>query len=69
MATLADAQAQLAAWEAASLALASNKSYTIGGRTLTRANSDEVIKMISYWERKVDKLLSGGIRFTGVTPL
>lgn len=53
MATLAEAQAQLAAWEAASLATSSGKSYTIdtGGinRQLTRNNADEIVAMINHW--------------------
>ena len=47
------AQAQLNAWLAASLALTKSQSYEIGGRKLTRANTDEVRRMIQYWEGKV----------------
>lgn len=53
---LADAQAQLNAWTAASLALADGKSYAIGDRTLTRVNADEILRMIGYWQRQVDAL-------------
>lgn len=62
MATLAEATAQLAAWEAASLATASGRSYAIGDRQLTRNNAEEIINMINYWQRKVDALTaaSGG---------
>ena len=56
MATLAEATTQLAAWEAASLALAAGKSYSIGDRSLTRNDAVEVRSMISYWQRKVDTL-------------
>jgi hypothetical protein len=66
MTTLADAQAQLAAWEAASLALAKSQSYTISvegsQRTLTRADGAEVREMIAYWTRRVAELAAGGRR-------
>lgn len=51
--TQADAQAQLDAWEAASLALASSQSYSIGGRTLTRADGQEIRAQLGYWRRAV----------------
>jgi hypothetical protein len=66
MTTLADAQAQLAAWEAASLALAKSQSYTIAvdgsQRTLTRTNAAEVREMITFWQREVAQLKAGGRR-------
>jgi hypothetical protein len=54
--TLAQADAQLALWLAASTAVAANQSYTIAGRTLTRAHAAEVRKMLDYWEAKVKSL-------------
>lgn len=67
MATLSEAQAQLAAWEAASLALAEGKSASFsnaGGasRSLTVADADEVQRMIAYWERKVASLSASSSR-------
>ena len=56
MATLSEAQAQLAAWEAASLKTAEGKSYAIGDRSLTRNNADEIAKMINYWAGQVNAL-------------
>lgn len=53
--SLAQAQAQLDAWLAASIAVARNQSYTIGDRTLTRANAKEIQSMITYWEARVNK--------------
>lgn len=53
---LATAKAQLDAWTAASLALASGQSYAIGDRQLSRANADEVLRMVNYWQRQVDTL-------------
>ena len=76
MATLAEAQSNLAAWEAASLALASSSSYTLpGGRSITRANADEVTRMIAFWQRQVARLgtvaaggRTGGHKLARFTP-
>lgn len=57
--TLAQAQAQLDAWLAASLAIASNQSYTIGMRTLTRADAKDVQAQITFWENRVQTLSRG----------
>lgn len=59
--TLADAQAQLAAWLAASSAVASSQSYEIEAangsrRKLTRADAAEIRGQIDYWDRKVKEL-------------
>ncbi len=67
--TLQQAQAQLDAWLAASTAVASNQSYEIdtgnGRRKLTRADAEQVLRMVSYWQDKVSALtpaVSGGRR-------
>lgn len=57
--TQAKAEAQLQLWLDASTALAANRSYTIGDRTLTRANAQEVRDMIDYWQGWVDRLAAG----------
>ena len=54
--TLAEAKAQLSAWQDASLALATGQSYSLGGRSLTRSNAMEVQQMITYWTRQVREL-------------
>jgi len=54
--TLTEAQAQLDAWEAASLAVASNQSYTIKDRSLTRADASDILAMINYWSGMVARL-------------
>lgn len=55
--TLTAAQTQLDTWIAASTAVASaGQSYTINGRTLTRANAREIQQMIEYWSAKVSEL-------------
>ena len=68
MATLTEAQAQLAAWEAAALALASAQSYSIGGRTLTRADGQTIRENIAYWQRTVQGLTAqnSGARHGGI---
>jgi hypothetical protein len=67
---LAQAQAQLDLWLAASQALATSHSYTIGTQTFTRADGSTVLRMIDYWEKKVSRLSSStpGIKVFGVTP-
>lgn len=70
--TLAQAEAQLAVWLAASTAAAANQSYTVGDRSLTRANAAEIRTQIDYWQGYVNRLQpgrSGGMRVRGVTPV
>lgn len=70
--TLLQAEAQLTAWIAASTAVSQGQAYTIGTRTLSRANASEILKMINFWEAKVLRLADGsggGIRVRGITPL
>ena len=56
---LATAQAHLDQWIAADLAVVTGQSYTIGGRSLTRANAAEIRKNIDYWNRWVQRLSAG----------
>ena len=58
--SLAQAQAHLDAWLAADLAVAQGQSYTIGTRTLTRANVVEVRNNVMHWQRQVQILSRGG---------
>lgn len=60
--TLAQAQAQLDAWLAASLATATGQAYEIAGRRLTRANAAEITANINTWNARVVtlSLQSGG---------
>ena len=60
--TKAQAEAQLSAWLAASLAVASNQSYSIGNRSLTRADAEDITKQIDYWQGYVNRLSSQGSR-------
>ena len=58
--TLEQAQAQLDAWLAASLAVAQGQAYEIdtgtGRRSLTRVNAEHIDKMITFWQQKVNAL-------------
>jgi hypothetical protein len=66
--TLAQAEAQLALWINADTKVAQGQAYTIGERTLTRANAREIRANIDYWEAKVNRISRGGIVVRGVTP-
>jgi len=54
--TVEQAQAQLDAWLAASLAVTRNQSYRIADRQLTRADAGEIQRNIEYWNGKVQEL-------------
>ena len=63
--TLAQAEAQLSLWLAASTAVASGQSYSIGDRSLTRADAKEIRESLNFWDGKVKELAAnsgGGIR-------
>jgi len=66
--TLIQAETQLTAWLSADTAVATGQSYTIGGRSLTRANAKEIRDNIVFWDRQIKRLTRGGIRITGGTP-
>lgn len=54
--TLKTAQRHLDAWLEAELACTTNQSYTIGSRSLTRADLAEIRETIRYWQGMVTKL-------------
>ena len=54
--TLEIAQKHLDAWLEAELACTTNQSYTIGSRTLTRADLAEIRNTIKYWAGIVARL-------------
>ena len=65
--TVTQAQAQLDAWLAASLAIAKGKEHSIGDRRIRFEDAAEVRNMIAFWQSKVNSLTakatgrSGGI--------
>jgi len=66
--TLAQAQAQLDAWLAASLAVANNQSYSIAGRSLTRANASDISDQVDKWQMMVNKLSTTKNKLRYVVP-
>ena len=50
------AKKHLEAWLEAELSVTVNQSYTIGSRSLTRANLSEIRKQIEFWNNKVQSL-------------
>lgn len=70
--TLAQAEAQLASWLTADTAVSQGQAYTIGMRSLTRADAEEIRKNIQFWDSKTKDLarsVGGGIRVRGITPV
>ncbi|MBP3579000.1 MAG: hypothetical protein J6K15_12895 [Lachnospiraceae bacterium] len=51
--TLETAKRHLDAWLEAELAVTNAQSYTIGSRTMTKANLSEIRNQITYWQNKV----------------
>ena len=66
--TKAQAEAKLATWLAAEDKVASGQSYSIGGRSLTRADLKAIRDSIQYWNEMVQTLPRDGIKIKGVTP-
>lgn len=54
--TLQTAKKHLDMWLEAESEVAINQSYTIGGKSFTRANLGEIRKQIEYWSNKVQEL-------------
>jgi thiamine pyrophosphate-dependent acetolactate synthase large subunit-like protein len=67
--SLADAQAQLDAFLAASLAVAKGQAYQIGTRSFRRADLKEIQASITYWDGKVRQLTRGGMRMRRAIPI
>lgn len=53
---LEQAKKHLNMWLEAESEVAVNQSYTIGGKSFTRANLGEIRKQIEYWNNKVQQL-------------
>lgn len=54
--TLETAKRHLDMWLEAETQVAINQSYTIGGKSFTRANLSEIRNQIKYWSDKVAEL-------------
>lgn len=60
MTELERAKKHLDAWLKADLAVSTGQSYSMGSRSLTRANVSEIQKQIKFWEGRVALLASTG---------
>ena len=56
--TLTTVQTSIAAWEAAEVALADGRTFTMGSRTLTRVDLPEVVARLTQLRRKEGQFLS-----------
>lgn len=54
--TLETAKKHLDMWLEAETQVAINQSYSIGGKSFTRANLAEIRKQVDYWSNKVAAL-------------
>ena len=54
--TLEQASAALTVWLNAATAVSTGQSYTIGGRSLTRADSNSIMSWVNFWDNKVKEL-------------
>ncbi len=66
--TLAQAETNLAVWVSASEAVALNQSYSIAGRSMTRADAEDILKMIEYWNGQIQRLTRTRARTRYVVP-
>ena len=57
---LATAQARLTLWLEAEERVSRAQSYTIGNKTLTRADLADIRAQIDYWKREVATIEAGG---------
>lgn len=62
------AEEKLAMWLAALDKIAAGQSYTINGRSLSRADLSKVQDQIVFWEKRVNRATSGGIRVSEAVP-
>jgi len=60
---------RLAEYEAAETAVLLSQSYSISGRSVTRANLNEIRKAIDYYSQMADRDTNGGITVRGITPV
>lgn len=69
--SIEEARANLKMWLDAEKAVATGQSYTIGGRSLTRANLRDITERIRYWRGEVVKLETGrrGARVMRAVPV
>lgn len=62
MVDLERAKIHLKAWLDAEIAVSTGQSYTVGDKSLTRANLSEIRQSIQFWRKEVNKLSGSGRR-------
>jgi hypothetical protein len=67
--TLAQAEAKLALWMEADDKVAKGQSYSIAGRSLSRADAKLIQDNIKFWNDIVSRLTEGGMIVTAGTPV
>ncbi|MBI5886770.1 MAG: hypothetical protein HZB85_09365 [Deltaproteobacteria bacterium] len=67
--TLAEAETHLTTWLDADKAVAKGQSFSISGKTYTRADAQVIRENIEFWDRQVRRLSRGGIKIIGGTPV
>jgi len=69
--TRVQAEARLTNYMDAEAAVLNGQSYTLAGRSLTRANLKEIQEGITYWDTRVRRLSTtgGGLTVRGITPV
>ena len=67
--TLSDAKAKLTLWMTADDAVSKGQSFSISGKTYTRADASVIRENIEFWDRYVKRLSRGGIKIFGGTPV
>ena len=66
--TLAQAETHLSTWLTADEAVAKGQSFSISGKTYTRADAQVIRENIELWDRYVKRLSRGNIKIFGGTP-
>lgn len=67
--TLAQAEEKLSTWMGAEDKVANGQSYSIGTRSLTRADLSDIRDSIKYWNDMVSNLSRGGKRIRQIVPV
>ena len=67
--TFDEAQTHLSTWLDAHKAVAKGQSFSISGKTYTRADAQVIRENIEFWDRYVKRLSRGGIKIFGGTPV
>lgn len=67
--TAEQAEAQLATYLAAETAVLAGQSYSMNGRTLTRADLADIQQGVKIWDQRAKSIARGGMVVKGATPI